>query len=488
MTEERIRSLSYAARPGAMRGPLGELLAVAGVLALVPLAVALGLGERHLLRPGSILAPLGLLALGLLLRGRRRPPAELQVNEAAVVGVTTFVVSPLAALPLFLEAGYAPVDALFEAVSGVTTTGLTTLATVADLPRAVLFARAWLQWIGGLGIVVLSAALLAGSGLAARRLEALTGEREDLAASTRALARRALVTYGALTAAGIALVAATGTALFDALCLTLSAVSTGGFAPRDASLGALAWPGRGVVTALCVLGAVPLPLYRHVRQGRPRVLLGDVEVRALAGAGLLVTGTLVLVWTLVAPPGATPSLAHAPLLALSAQTTAGFTTLDPAALDPASKLVLLLSMLVGGGVGSTAGGLKLLRLLVIFSVLRWVLQRTRLPRHAFAPLTLAGERLDAEDVQTALVVAAAFASAVALSWLPFLAAGLPPLDALFEVVSALGTVGLSTGVAGPDLAPGLKAVLCADMLLGRLEIVAVLVVLAPRTWIGRRRE
>jgi trk system potassium uptake protein TrkH len=175
-------------------------------------------------------------------------------------------------------------------------------------------------------------------------------------------------------------------------------------------------------------------------------------------------------------------------MGLSAQTTSGFSSLDPASLSPAGLAVLMAAMAVGGGVGSTAGGFKVLRLIIAAKVALGLVARTGLPPHAVRHPRLAGRRLGEEDLRGALVLILLFVAVVAASWLAFLAAGYDPLDSLFEVVSATGTVGLSTGITSPELPAGLKAVLAADMLLGRLEIVAWLVLLYPRTWLGRRKE
>jgi trk system potassium uptake protein TrkH len=157
-------------------------------------------------------------------------------------------------------------------------------------------------------------------------------------------------------------------------------------------------------------------------------------------------------------------------------------------LDAGSKLFLIFSMLMGGGVGSTAGGFKLLRLLIVVSVFRLILLRTCLPRHAVIAPRLAGRRLQDEEIHAAMLLILLFVVVAVFSWLPFVVMGYDPLDSLFEVVSATGTVGLSVGVTNAALAPLLKGILCVDMLMGRLEIIACLVLLYPRTWFGRRME
>ena len=159
-----------------------------------------------------------------------------------------------------------------------------------------------------------------------------------------------------------------------------------------------------------------------------------------------------------------------------------------AQLDAGSKLVLIFSMLVGGGAGSTAGGFKLLRLLIAVSVFRWILLKTCLPKHAVIEPRLAGRRLQNEEIQAVLLVIVLFVVVVALSWLPFVAMGYDPLDSLFEVVSAVATAGLSVGLSSETLPALLKGILCVDMLFGRLEIIVWLVMLYPGTWFGRRME
>jgi trk system potassium uptake protein TrkH len=177
---------------------------------------------------------------------------------------------------------------------------------------------------------------------------------------------------------------------------------------------------------------------------------------------------------------------HAPLLAFSAQSTAGFSTLDLSKLDATAKSALILAMVVGGGVGSTGGGFKILRLLIVVQLLRMAMVRMSVTKHTVLQPRLAGQRLVEAEIQDAFLIIMLFITVIVISWLPFIFMGYDPLDALFEVVSATGTVGLSAGVVGAELPGILKGVLCADMLMGRLEIMAWLVLFGPKTWIGRR--
>ena len=142
---------------------------------------------------------------------------------------------------------------------------------------------------------------------------------------------------------------------------------------------------------------------------------------------------------------------------------------------------------IGGGVGSTAGGIKILRFLILLRLFELLIKRTCLPPHAVAEPRLADERLSYEDIEHALLLILLFIVLVVISWLLFLIMGYDPLDSLFEVVSAAGTVGLSTGITSSNLETFLKLVLCIDMLAGRLEIIALLVIFYSGTWFGKMR-
>jgi trk system potassium uptake protein TrkH len=483
---EATAVLSYAVRPAVVGRYLGQLALVHAALTLVPLVFTVAVGDWEF---ATRLAVVAAATTVLGLPATRLPrPAHLQTNEGLAVAALAFTLAPLLMTWPLMAGGLAAIDALFESVSGLTTTGLTALDHVAGRSPAFLFTRAWLQWVGGLGFAVLAVALLLGPHADARRL---TGTETPESTSTTAhlYARRVLAVYVVLTLVGVlALWPVIGDG-FDALLHILSAISTGGFSPFDHSLAGMPQPGGSwIVTAWCLLGAVPLILYHRAAAGRPVALLKDAEVRALVVAVLAAACLLALTlhYRNGLPWG--DALRAGLLLGASAQTTAGFSDLPVTALDPTAKLIAIVAMLVGGSVGSTAGGLKLLRLLVLLRLTQFALRRTAMPAHAVAIPRLEGRNLEAGDIQRAAIALLLLLVVTLLSWGAFVAAGLAPLDGLFEVVSAVGTVGLSTGITAPELAPGLKLLLCVDMLMGRLEIVALLVLLYPPTWIARRAE
>lgn len=478
--------LRYAVRLRVCAKYFGQLCLVLSVLTCVPMAVALLHGEYRLTVRYLIIAAASLL--GALL-ARLRAPRKMQGNEALVVVASVFLLAPLAMTFPLSATGMSFLDALFEAVSGATTTGLSTLSGVEDAPPAFLFSRAWMQWYGGLGIVVLSVALVSRAGGAAKELAATEADPDDLPGSTRAHARRVLRVYVLLTAGSTAVVWALGAAPGDALLYSMAAVSTGGFAPHNDSLAGLGGVVlQSVVIIVCILSAAPLTLFRRQGKNTRAGSLDGMQLRGLLVCGVLVSLLLGVTLHLGAAWSWSETLQNAPLLGFSAQTTAGFSTRSVAELDPGSKLVLILSMLTGGSVGSTAGGFKILRLLILVRLVHILVIRPGLSPRAILEPRLGRQRLGDDELHRALVLILLYPLFAALSWLPFLLWGYDPLDSLFEVSSAIGTVGLSTGVTDSGMPAFLKLVLCADMLLGRLEILAWLTFFCPTTWFGRRRK
>jgi trk system potassium uptake protein TrkH len=305
-------------------------------------------------------------------------------------------------------------------------------------------------------------------------------------ASASIHAKRVLAVYLGMTLVGTAVVWLVWDDVQLALVHTLAAVSTGGFGAFDDSLSGLTTPVQTALMLVSLAGAVSLPVYYRAYVRGSRELSRDPQLIGLLLAAAAITGVLAVcmlndgqTWDQV--------LHHAPLLALSAQSTAGFSTLPVSELDPGSKLSLILSMALGGDLGSSAGGIKILRLLIFLRMMQLLLARTALPEHAVLEPRLGGHRLDGGEIQRALVLVVLYVGLILVSWAFFLMAGYDPLNALFEVVSAVATCGLSTGITASELETGLKLVLCLDMLLGRVEIIALLVVLYPGTWLGKRR-
>jgi trk system potassium uptake protein len=486
MTGKQITTLYFGVRPAIVCKYTGQLLLIFSFFITAPLIFCLVVGEYGLFVPYSLVAAGSGLA-GFLLQ-RIRAPEDIQNNETLVISALIFITVPLLVSLPFLQPGVSWIDAFFEAVSGITTTGLSNIPSVENLPRTFLFARAWLQWIGGLGFVVLSVAVLLPHSKATLQLFKQNWEQEGLIASTRAYARIILQVYLALTLTGFILLMVLGVQWFDAAAHVLAAVSTGGFSSYDDSLAGLGGrPAEAAVIILSLSGAIPLILYYLFFTQGWREFTGNVEVKGLAAAAVL--AALTTSATLLAMDGLPlrTAVEDGTLLALSAQTTTGFSTLPVAGLSDSTKFVLILFMLIGGNVGSTAGGIKIVRLLVILKLIRFMIFRSGLPSDAVTYPRLTGRRLESVEIVRCFLLVFLFLLVIGVSWFIFILMGYPLLDSLFEVVSATCTVGLSTGISSSSLPAALKSVLCVDMLMGRLEIIAFLVLLYPSTWFAKKR-
>jgi trk system potassium uptake protein TrkH len=388
-----------------------------------------------------------------------------------------------------MGSGLTFLDAFFEAISAVTTTGLSTTATMAGKPQSFLFARAWMQWYGGLGIVVMALGIMIKPGQAARRLGNMGDYEDDLIGATRSHVRYILLVYGILTGMGILLLWILGAGGWNAVLFTLAAVSTGGFSPHDASLTALhGLPVQSAVIFLSMAGAISFIYYRRPFREGWRVEMNDRQTQIFLLAALLSAALLIFFLRNNNGLDWSQAMRHGILNALSAQSTAGFSSMDLSRIDAGSKLVLIFSMLSGGCIGSTAGGIKILRLIILMRLLYLMILKAGLSPHATIDIKLEGRSLQSDEIQNTMSIIILFILFITLSWFPFVAMGYDPMNSLFEVVSAIGTVGLSSGITSPDLHPFLKGILCADMLLGRLEILVWLVLLTPRNWLGERWE
>jgi len=487
MSAQESLTLSYAVRGRVVLKYFGQLCVILGAMTLVTVVVSL-IFREYSLTFSYLFVSLLIVLTGVLL-GRLKAPTNIQPNEALTITSLIFLFTALVSSYPMAAAGIRFEDALFESISAVTTTGLSTLPSVEEKARTFLFSRAWMQWIGGLGIVVFSVALLVKPGVATKRLLDMD-KKEDFIGSTRNYAVKVSKVYLILTGSGVVLLLLLGEGLFSSITHILAAVSTGGFSMYDDSLSGLKkMASQYAVIVVSLLGSITLILYYQLMQKRRlKKFFGDVEVRALFFVCVLSPLLLSLLMSLTGTVSLMHVLRHAPIMAFSAQTTAGFSNINVSELDTASKLVLVVSMTLGGSVGSTSGGIKIIRLLILIKLIYTLLIRTSLSRHAVVDVRLSGQKLENDDAERALIVLSLFIFVIFFSWFPFVVTGYDPVDSLFEVVSATGTVGLSTGIVSTDLPSFLKGVLCADMLMGRLEVIAFLVLFFPKTWFGRRLQ
>ncbi|MCX8100972.1 MAG: TrkH family potassium uptake protein [Geminicoccaceae bacterium] len=470
---------------------VGWLLVVLAGAMLAP--AAFDLAERNPDWSGfaAAAALTGFTGVALLLASRR-PEPSLDVRSAFLLTASCWlVVSFFGALPFVFGVAHLSItDAVFETVSGLTTTGSTVITGLDTAPRGLLLWRALLQWMGGIGIVVVGLVILPFlrvGGMQLFRTES-SDRSEKILASTAAIAGRMLALYTVMTAGCFLALRACGFGLFDALVHAMTALSTGGYSTRDASIGAFANPAaEWVLIAAMLAGALPFSRYLAVVYGRPRLLLEDPQIRLLLLIVAAVAGVLAL-WLLLAQAREPEDAIRAALFAtVSVLTTTGFGAEDWQSWGTPVLGLFLLVTVLGGCTGSTAGGIKIFRVQILGSAALAYLASLVHPNRV-VPMRFGGRPIEPDLV----IAVSSFVFFFIGSWAVFsvvlAALGLDLVTAISGAATALANVGPGLGpVIGPSgtfapLPDAAKWALSLAMLLGRLEFFTLLVLLHPAFW------
>lgn len=421
------------------------------------------------------------------------PNPTLRARGAFILTVFSWVtLSILSALPFLLDPiSLSVTDAMFEATSGITTTGSTILTGLDDMPRGVLMWRALLQWIGGVGIVVTAMAILPMlkvGGMQLFRTES-SDMGEKILPQAASLAKWISGIYLSLTVACFIGYMVTGMNWFDAMAHAMTTLATGGYSTSDASMGGFMDNGADLVCiAGMIAGGLPFGVYllmtTRLDFGAP---LRDSQVRAF----LLVLVSLILIITLTLVLtdqfSATRGLRLAAFNVVSIVTGTGYATADYNAWGPFAVAAFFGFMFIGGCAGSTACSIKIFRYQVAAEALRSYL--FRMPRrHAVVPMRYGGRPLDRTVVYSVMSYFFVFFLAFLVTAMLLSMLGLDPVTAWSGAGSAVANVGPGLGdIIGPagtyqDLPGAAKWVLLLAMIIGRLEIVTALVVMTPAFW------
>ena len=409
-----------------------------------------------------------------------------------VVTVIWIIFSLFGSLPYMLS-GYIPsfTDAFYETMSGFTTTGSSILSNIESLPRSLLFWRALTHWIGGLGIVFFTVAVFPIFGLGDMHLfaaESVGPMRAKLHPRISVTARWILTVYIGLTVIATVAFYAAGMGWFDALCHSMSTVSTGGFSTKQASIAAFASPLIEYVTVLFMfVGGVSLSLqYLFIFKGRVKELFRDTEFRtylmfvlfftAIISVGLFLTTTMTAEW----------SFRTALFQVVSIQTTTGFATVDYTLWSPLLWLMLCGLMFVGACSGSTSGAMKCVRVATLFKVMWNEFKRIVHP-NAVLPVRMARKIVPTSVQSAILAYTVIYFFMVIVGLVVNMAFGIDFLNSFGLSVASVGNVGPALGNYGPMdslglLPAGVKWFCSFQMLVGRLEFFAVLLLLTPIFW------
>ncbi|MBE0501478.1 MAG: TrkH family potassium uptake protein [Desulfuromonadales bacterium] len=469
---------------------LGALLLFLSAALLLPIPFALYYNDGS---TSSFLFAAGItFVVGFLLFKGCRSQRELSLRDGfAIVSFSWLFYALFGALPFYLS-GAIPsfIDASFETLSGFTTTGATILTVVENLPQSLLLWRALTHWLGGMGIIVMSLAILPMLGVGGMQLfkAEVPGPTADrLKPRIQDTAKLLWGVYVFLTAVEVVLLMLGKMSFFESLCHAFATLATGGFSSRNASVGAYnsAYI-DGVITLFMFLAGVNFFLHYQALRGRLTEFWKNEEFRIYLG---ITVGSILLL--MVMNQGSVynsllENLRFSSFQAVSILTTTGFGTADYEQWPVLSQYLLVAMMFIGGCAGSTAGGMKVARILLLFKHAHVQLFRLIHPR-AVRLVKLGNRPVNREVMQSILGFFALYMGIFVIASFLMAAAGMDLVSAGAAVIATLGNIGPGLGSVGPTdhyghIAPFGKGVLMFCMLLGRLELFTVLVLFFPTFW------
>ena len=452
---------------------LGNLLIILSFFLLAPIAISLYYGENFLLFMITLIIALG---AGIFLR-KKFDDGILDLTKGLILATTSYILfSVIGAIPY--RAALTTTNSLFESVSGFTTTGLTTINDLSEIPRSILFWRAETQWIGGIGIVLLFLFIItylsrpkktdeySASIETSSSLYKAAGFTEKIDSTVKKTTKRVINIYILYTAIGIVLLAVSGIPLYESVTLSMTSISTGGFTANDIS-GYNNWA-LAVLCIMMILGSTSFFMHDKLLRGKMMYFLKKAETRTFA--------SLIAISVLAA----LPFIKDVKIIIfqlISAFTTTGYSLTQINTLPAILIALICAGMFIGGNIASTAGGIKIFRFYVLVKAVPWIIKKISTPVTAIVPFKIEeGKVMDEEDIILTQILFSTFMFAIALATMTLMLLGHGFLDSAFQTISAIGTVGLQTMdiAASGALA---KTALIACMILGRLEIFPVLVLL-----------
>jgi trk system potassium uptake protein TrkH len=473
----------------------GVLLRLFSLMFAAPLLVSWYYGEVRDVWSFALSGVVSAVVGQLMIRASRGAGDELRRLEGlAIVAATWLLVAAAAALP-FANAGMGLIDAYFESMSGLTTTGATVMRDFSQFGRGVFFWRAVTHWLGGMGVIALFVAVLPRLAMGGRQLffaEAPGPTDEKLTPQIRKTAAALWVVYTLLTAAQIVALVLVGMPIYDATCNAFATLAAGGFSPNPQSIMGYANPAAEWITTLFMFAAgANFALHYRALRGDVRAFARDEEFRAYLG--IVMTATVLLV-VLLGPSsgGIIDRTRIAAFQVVSIITTTGFASVDFQLWSDQAKMVLLVLMFIGGCAGSASGGPKVVRQLLIARYTLLELRRTIHPRGVL-PVKLGGRPVPDDVMRAVLVFFLFYLLVFAVCAFVVVTLGADLVTGLTATIATLGNIGPGFNSVGPmghfgDLHPVSKVVLTGAMWVGRLEVITVLALLRPEVWRMARWE
>lgn len=457
---------------------LGLILQGLGIITMLPVLLCYFYPEEISYAPYFMAPGIISFVAGVLL-SRLKTERSIQIRHAMMISSLAWLLAALVgSIPLYLISDLGFFDSYFEAMSAWTGTGLTMFSgalSVESLPNILLFWRSLSQWAGGIGVILVAMIVLIRPGVSAARLYTSEARVDRIKPTFLGTVKVIWKIYALYTVVGIVLFWLVGMPLFDAINHCMTGLGTGGMSTKDASLAFYdSFKIELVAILLMTMGAVNFTIhYKSVIKGKISSFFSDVQVQAM----LIISFLLIVLMTLDLSSTFFPmeSFRKSLFQVFSAITCCGFSTDVIGNWPEISQFLIILLMICGGGAGSTAGALKLIRIVVVLKSLSMQIRKALLPQNAIVPTKIGGVTFKDSEVQEALLYSLVYLMFLLVGGFILMWLGNEAIPAYFEMASAQGNVGLSVGITTTALHPVGKLVLTLGMWMGRLEIIPTLV-------------
>jgi len=464
---------------------LGDIFVFIAPITCVPLIVAVLFSEWNMLLP-MLAVPLTFYVTGMLIR--RLPRTERVVRlSTALCSVALFWLASamVSGLPFMLGLHMGFTDALFEGMAGWTGTAFSMMRSLETAPHTLLFWRSYMQWISGIGIIAFAIAMSSSTGLSRSKIFRTESRDEPLMKGVVSTGRALWKIYGILTFFALGLILFTGLSLWESVNLALTAISTGGFTLHQG--GILYYHSimlELILIPIMIAGALPFKLYYLIAENRRWSLFGDEQVKLFFV--FVALGTAVLTYDLVFFNNLEylPALHQSLFMTVSAVTTTGFSIANIHTWASVTILFLAMLVFIGGANGSTAGGIKLHRVMLAVRALLWWFRRLFVSGKVLMPFRLEGRvipkaiaELEVAKNMLVIILSVTVIFVATLAIIQFHLTSFSITEIVLEVVSAFSTCGLGSGYVSPDMPIISKWIFICVMWVGRLEVIPVVMLI-----------
>jgi trk system potassium uptake protein TrkH len=463
---------------------MGLIFEFLGVVSLLPFLVLAIFGEWDLLLPMATV-PFTFLATGFLIS--HIPHEDIEPSFSATlsaVALSWLAIAFIGALPFVLGMGMTYTDAVFEAMAGWTGTAFTMIPSLDQTPNTLLFWRSFMQWIGGIGVIVFGVSLRSKTRVSLFRMYRAEGREDALVSATASSGRRLWMIYLVLTFGFTGLVMLAGLSLWDSLNLVMTTIATGGFTLHDAGLAYYNNPLlEAILIPVMLAGAIPFKVFLFLYHGKVLKIFHDQTVRILLFIAILGSVLISLDLFIFSELSLTMAFRQGTFTAVSGLCTCGLqnSNLHHWAVVPLAILAMM--VFIGGAMGSTAGGIKVNRLALVYDGVKWWFRRFFVSSRVLVPLRSGGRTLSMERSNLAvsknLLVIVIYVSTIFIATILVLHLYITSFrldEVVFELVSALSNSGLSVGFISAATPLAIKWIFIILMWLGRLEITPVIII------------